>query len=220
MQQMHNAQMLLTAPLDMPMEETEFWCYGLGWFVESFRGHKIVHHGGNINGFSGFTCFVPDLNLGVFVSANMNVPLLADALVQQTVDMALGETDGNWFARLKAYNQAMFDNVVSFFAAFGGQAVAGTKPSHEMAAYAGTYEAPGYRRFRIEEADGKLTADFNTFRVGLRHHHYDTFATEGPIGELPAGLTLTFAANPKGEISTLSVTLGSEKGLQPIVFTK
>ena len=72
----------------------------------------------------------------------------------------------------------------------------------------------------VEEADGKLTADFNTFRVGLRHHHYDTFATEGPIGELPAGLTLTFAANPKGEISTLSVTLGSEKGLQPIVFTK
>ena len=56
--------------------------------------------------------------------------------------------------------------------------------------------------------------------MGLRHHHYDTFATEGPIGELPAGLTLTFAANPKGEISTLSVTLGSEKGLQPIVFTK
>ena len=54
MQQMHKPQMLLTAPLDMPMEETEFWCYGLGWFVESFRGHKIVHHGGNINGFSGF----------------------------------------------------------------------------------------------------------------------------------------------------------------------
>ena len=83
-----------------------------------------------------------------------------------------------------------------------------------------TSQKVGFRRFRIEEADGKLTADFNTFRVGLRHHHYDTFATEGPIGELPAGLTLTFAANPKGEISTLSVTLGSEKGLQPIVFTK
>ena len=56
--------------------------------------------------------------------------------------------------------------------------------------------------------------------MGLKHHHYDTFSTDGPIGELPAGLTLTFAADPRGAVSALSVTLGSEKGLKPIVFTK
>ena len=31
---------------------------------------------------------------------------------------------------------------------------------------------------------------------------------------------ITFGANPKGEISTLSATLGSEQGLKPIIFTK
>lgn len=72
--------------------------YGLGWSLYSYRGHKMLEHSGNINGFTSSTALVPDLNLGVFVSANMNVTLLADALVQQTVDMALGETDGDWFA--------------------------------------------------------------------------------------------------------------------------
>ena len=194
--------------------------YGLGWSLYSYRGHKMLEHGGNINGFTTSTALVPDLDLGVFVSANMNVTLLPDALVQTAVDLALGETDGDWFRRLKAHNQAMFEGVVSFFAAFGGEAVPGTKPSHALSDYAGVYEAPGYRRFLIEEKDGRLTADFNHFFVGLKHHHYDTFSTDGPIGELPAGLTLTFAADPRGAVSALSVTLGSEKGLKPIVFTK
>ena len=56
--------------------------------------------------------------------------------------------------------------------------------------------------------------------VGLKHFHYDSFATEDTIGELPAGFVITFGANPKGEISTLSATLGSEQGLKPIIFTK
>ena len=51
--------------------------YGLGWSLYSYRGHKMVEHGGNINGFTSSTALVPDLNLGVFVSANMNVTLLA-----------------------------------------------------------------------------------------------------------------------------------------------
>lgn len=194
--------------------------YGLGWSLYNYRGHRMAEHGGNINGFTSSTALVPDLGLGVFVSANMNVSLLADAIVQETVDACLGCEDGDWYARLYRYNEQMFDGVKAFFAAFGGQAVPGTHPSHPASDYAGVYEAPGYRRFLIEEKDGVLTADFNTFRVGLHHHHYDTFATDGSIGELPAGLTLTFGLNPKGEVSTLSVTLGSEKGLGPIVFRK
>ena len=49
---LHAPQMLLDEPLDMPAPERAFPCYGLGWFVESYRGHTLVHHSGNIDGFS------------------------------------------------------------------------------------------------------------------------------------------------------------------------
>lgn len=160
------------------------------------------------------------MNLGVFISVNMDVALIADAFVQETVDAVMGATDGNWYQRMLDNNKAMFDRVKKFYAAFGGTPVPNTKPSHPIGDYAGVYEAPGYRRFLITEKDGKLTADFNHFVVGLKHFHYDSFATEDTIGELPAGFVITFGANPKGEISTLSATLGSEQGLKPIIFTK
>ena len=43
-----------------------------------------------------------------------------------------------------------------------------TKPSHPLADYAGTYEAPGYRRVLILCEDGKLTLDFNHFTTTMR----------------------------------------------------
>ena len=194
--------------------------YGLGWSIYSYRGHKMMEHGGNINGFTSSTAFVPDQNLGVFVSLNMDVALLTDALVQHVIDEVLGAPDADWFNRIRKYNEDMFEHVKTFFASMGGEVKDDTTPSHPIADYAGTYEAPGYRRFLITEENGKLTADFNTFVVGLKHHNYDSFTTDRTVGELPPGLILTFAADPKGAIRTLSVMLGSEKGLKPIVFTK
>ena len=44
--------------------------------------------------------------------------------------------------------------------------------------------------------------------------------TEGVIGELPVGLLVTFGMDPEGMIRTVSMKLGSEEGLGPIVFTK
>ena len=194
--------------------------YALGWQVYNFRGHRMLEHGGNINGFSSSTALLPDLGLGVFVSVNMNVSLLADAIVQTVMDAFLKTEDTDWFERLYKANGDLFVSVKEFFAAFGGEAKQGTHPSHALAEYAGDYEAPGYRRMRILYQDERLTLDFNTFVVGLKHHHYDSFATEGTVGEMPPGLILTFGTSGAGEIVSVSATLGTEPGLKPIVFTK
>lgn len=194
--------------------------YGLGWSIYSYRGLKMMEHGGNINGFTSSTAFIPAKGIGVFVSLNMDVALLTEAIVQYAIDELLGEEDADWFCRIRKYNSDLFEHVKEYYASLGGEKRENTVPSHPIAEYAGTYEAPGYRRFLITEENGKLTADFNTFVVGLKHHNYDSFTTEETVGELPPGMVITFAADPKGEIRTLSVQLGSEKGLKPIVFTK
>ncbi len=200
--------------------ERSVQAYGLGWMIYTYRGHKMVEHGGNLNGFTSSTAFVPELGLGVFVSVNMNVSLLAEAIVHETIDAVLGQSDGDWNSRLMKYNKEIFEESKELFANFGGSPIPGTTPSHPLTDYAGEYNAPGYRRFIISYENGSLTADFNTFIVSLRHHHYDSFATIDVLGELPAGVILSFGTSPDGKINSLSVLLGGESNLKPIVFTK
>jgi len=44
--------------------------YGLGWFVEDYRGLTLVNHGGNTLGFTSDLAFLPDKDLGVVVLTN------------------------------------------------------------------------------------------------------------------------------------------------------
>ena len=44
--------------------------YGLGWFVEDYKGLRLINHGGNTLGFTSDLTFLPDAGLGVVVLAN------------------------------------------------------------------------------------------------------------------------------------------------------
>ena len=49
------------------LDETYNVCYGLGWFVSVSRGHRLVEHGGNIDGFSALVAMLPDKHIGIVV---------------------------------------------------------------------------------------------------------------------------------------------------------
>lgn len=44
--------------------------YGLGWFVDDWRGLALVHHGGNTIGFTSDLAFLPDARSGIVVLTN------------------------------------------------------------------------------------------------------------------------------------------------------
>jgi CubicO group peptidase (beta-lactamase class C family) len=46
--------------------------YGMGLFVTTYRGHKFVHHGGNLDGFSLLLSFLPDEKSGSVILLNMD----------------------------------------------------------------------------------------------------------------------------------------------------
>lgn len=55
--------------------------YGLGWFLRDWNGHKVVEHGGNIDGFNAEVAFMPDQKLGFVLLTNVTAsPLVNDAL--------------------------------------------------------------------------------------------------------------------------------------------
>jgi CubicO group peptidase (beta-lactamase class C family) len=46
--------------------------YGLGWFLRQWNGHKVVEHGGNIDGFNSQVAFMPDQKLGFVLLTNVS----------------------------------------------------------------------------------------------------------------------------------------------------
>ncbi len=50
--------------------------YGLGWFVRDWKGHKVVEHGGNIDGFNAQVALMPDQRLGFVMLTNVSASAL------------------------------------------------------------------------------------------------------------------------------------------------
>jgi CubicO group peptidase (beta-lactamase class C family) len=44
--------------------------YGLGWFVDEYKGVALLHHGGNTLGFTTDLAFLPDAGVGIVVLTN------------------------------------------------------------------------------------------------------------------------------------------------------
>jgi CubicO group peptidase (beta-lactamase class C family) len=45
--------------------------YGMGWFLRQWSGHKVVEHGGNIDGFNSQVALMPDQKLGFVLLTNV-----------------------------------------------------------------------------------------------------------------------------------------------------
>ncbi len=73
--------------------------YGLGWFISAYRGYKLIHHGGNIDGFTSLISFMPNENIGMIVLTNSGNTLLPIYLTNYIYDKLLGLENIDWHKR-------------------------------------------------------------------------------------------------------------------------
>ncbi len=52
--------------------------YGYGWFLRDWNGHKVVEHGGNIDGFNAEVALMPDQHLGFVMLTNISASPLGE----------------------------------------------------------------------------------------------------------------------------------------------
>ena len=198
MDELHKPAMLLPAPMDMPMDESYMHTYALGWFVEMYRGHKVVHHGGNINGFSAEVFMVPELNLAIAALTDLDSCFLHLALIRTIVDRYLGIEGGDWFRRYHEFTESMHASTEEVLSSLRGDKVEGTSLSHPLEAYAGEYERAGYGPCSVFVKDGGLVLHLLGVDIPLKHYHYDMMITEAIVGELPPGISVRFQTADKG----------------------
>ena len=82
--------------------------YGMGLFVQTYRGIEIAHHGGNIDGVSALLVLVPSKKIGVVVLANRSGTSLRDALPYEIIDRLLGLESSGLLARHRQLEEKGF----------------------------------------------------------------------------------------------------------------
>lgn len=153
-----------------------FFEYGMGWFLQDYRGKKLVHHGGNIDGMSALVAMIPDDNYGMVVLSNLNGTPLPSMLMYKTFDLHLKAPPKDWSAdRRKAYESIVAAGKDAQ-KRMEAQRVTGTKPSLALAEYAGVYSDSMYGDARVQANGGRLTITRGpAFAADLDHWNYDTF---------------------------------------------
>ncbi|MGD2108133.1 MAG: serine hydrolase [Phycisphaerae bacterium] len=214
---MHTPHMVISA---IP-EEPEFSpsCYGLGWFIDTYRGHYRVHHGGNIDGFTALVTLFPRDGLGVVAFANKNGASLPNLVTLHAADRILGLDFKDW------NGEALEDWKVSKEATKEAEEKkdtlrkSDTEPAHALSEYAGEYEHPGYGVLTIELKDEQLVMTFNKIVTPLQHWHFEVFnGLENPDDHTFEDMRIRFLTNMKGDVDAVAAPF--EMMVDEIIFKR
>ncbi len=157
-----------------------FETYGFGWDLEDYRGHKVITHGGALDGMRTQVGLIPDAHLGVVVITNINEGAVPELLTYHIFDRYLGprpkgqQRDWNrlFLARADSQRAKARKHEQEVVAA----RVPNTTPSLGLDAYVGTYQDSMYGKVVITRQGNHLAITVGPHFTGpLQHWHFDTF---------------------------------------------
>lgn len=237
--ELHTPQMAIRALPSDPMIGISALAHG--WFVDSYRGHLRVQHGGNIDGFTAMVAVFPLDDLAVCVLCNMNATPLAEFTVRHVADTCFDLEPRDWSgealsARAKGEEvdaaKAPEDTAVQDES---GRRVdpprtEGTTPAHPLAVYAGAYEHPAYGTIVVRPTHGEPDDDsakrtralevvLGDLDAELEHWHFESFRagrdSEGERSPL-TDLMLRFETSVEGDVTAVHAKL--EPSVAPLRF--
>jgi CubicO group peptidase (beta-lactamase class C family) len=148
--------------------------YGLGWFLREWNGHKVVEHGGNIDGFNALVAMMPDQKLGFVMLTNISSSPLGTYAMETVWSNLVGKPEMN----VAKGNEPMGD------------------PSNEVGKY---LLAEASINFDVEMKDGKLwlsvpgQPQYQLENIGGRRYK---------LANAPAGFYVTFRPVKDKEMET------------------
>lgn len=151
--------------------------YGLGWFLNDYRGRKVVSHSGGLDGMITQTAMMPAENLGLVVLTNSETGAIG-ILRNKIFDVFLDAPKRDWSAEALERSKQGKTREADEEKKIDAARKTDTKPSLSLKDYAGTYSSEMYGDATIAEENGKLVlrlAPAPNFVADLEHWNYDTF---------------------------------------------
>lgn len=177
--------------------------YGFGWNVTTYRGEKVVMHGG---GFAMYIGLLPERRLGVVVLGNMPSSPFRQGLVLRIFDTYLGPPIRDWSTALLDEARQARERQRNRRATLAAAKPPGDERAGPNATYVGLFTHPAFGDVAVEEVRGQLVLRFvggqvgdlqgwgrETFRVNWRSPDgYRTFVTFSLSEGAVASLTLEY----------------------------
>lgn len=136
--------------------------YGLGWFIDQYKGVQMIHHAGNTLGFTSGFAFLPDAGLGIVVMTNGQ----ASNIFNESIRVRLLEL---------VYDQPMeYDANIDFAIQQGEEMLANAQKQFRdldeeaVQPYLGSFQSDVLGDMEVALDEGKLTMDVGEFITELR----------------------------------------------------
>lgn len=214
--ELHTPRIYNTSPSFVGFGEEH---YGLGFRSSSYRGDRLVFHGGGWIGWGTLMTLVPDFGIGVAVFTNRSPSQVPPTLTWYVIDRLRGRDPVDWRERFRKQREESIAHLQVDKDAREKARNKDTHPAHELADYAADYEHPAYGVMSIEEQGGALHWSWRGMFAAMVHRHYETFELpEAPDRLLPDKLAITFLTNRDGNVVSLSAPL--EPMVKDIVFAR
>ena len=198
------------APVIISDSGTTSLGYGLGWFLEYYRGHRSLDHGGSIDGMLTAMTLLPEDQIGVVVLTNRDGHAMHTALVRHIFDVALGLPERDWNGMTLALSRQVRQRNDS---AQQQRPANAAPPSLPLDGYAGTYADSLNGRIRVTVATGTLRLDWENhpgFTARLEPWQYNSFRIvdwESAGVLAPLASMATFHLDQNGRPAQLEISL-------------
>lgn len=157
--------------------------YALGWFVQDFRGRRLISHSGGLSGQVTQTAMIPSAGIGVVVLSNTEDGV-SGGIRNAILDHLLGAPAFDWVGSYVARNKTAQDEAIAGLAAGEAKPPEGA-PSLPLSAYAGRYRDAWYGDIVVTAKGKGLHIQFvptPVFKSALEPWGTDTFRTRFPAG--------------------------------------
>ena len=219
LKQMHLPQMIIPGGgINEALMGNTISAYGMGWFIEPYRGYTLISHGGDVEGHSLVIGFVPQDKIGIIALTNIAQMPLRDVLLYESVDRALELPDRDWNKKFHGVFDPMIIGEAKAKLTAKEERIEDAPTTHPLEIYAGAYVSSGYPDFAVK-LDGEHLQACTLGSLAwteLRHYHYDVF--EWHLADFDVWVKVRFLVNDNGEIESVSVPL--EPAVENIIFTR
>ena len=204
---LHNPQMIIKPKEMFPyeFEEINFTSYGQGWFIENYRGHKLVHHGGTIDGYKSLVGFLPNDGVAFSILTNLNQNQTPMAIGYSICDLALSLSEIDWGKRFLDFMNKSTEEAEKIANEFKKKAENTAPPTHPLEEYAGTYEHEGYGALNIAFEENALFVKVIGERLAITPMGYNNFYVDFPRHKIC--IPLKFDYDAEGKICKLFAKL-------------
>ncbi len=228
--EMHKPHVFIDDPQARERLGFDFYSYGLGWFMYSYKGQMLLEHGGNLDGFSSLVSFMPRHNVGVVVLSNGQgvhnaIPhTLSFTIYDRLVGLAPTDWNGKYLEMYGEMHAAMKQSKSKT-----AEERRPAPPSHPLEGYVGEYEHAGYGVYAVRprsavvglpteppHSDSLALIANNKTVMPLSHYHYDIF--EAQFEEFDMSIKVSFRTDEKGHISGFYAQL--EPSVKELFFSR